>query len=319
MRFPFALWKPAAGGGSPPTLASVSPTLGDTLGGELLTIIGTNFTGASAVTIGGTAATGFSVISATEIIAIAPAHAAGAGQNILVTAPGGTNTANMLYEFWSPAVMPLTGFWERGDYDAQTATWTARSSAGLSGGRNLTQVAAANVPTETNLEPICEVSRYLTSAITSASFLTGAAYSVVAVFQANAATAPGVSNDVTTTIVGDSTGSWGLAFSTAGVRAWHYAAGQLGPLVATPLGLHVAVARYDGINIYLSVDGGVETAVAVGALAGLGGTLRVGTNSAAALGFSGPLRAIALLDSTLSTTNRDKIVQWARARHGVAA
>ncbi|RZM11631.1 MAG: hypothetical protein EOO88_46625, partial [Pedobacter sp.] len=58
---------------APPTVTALSPTSGPTGGGTSVTIMGTNFTGATAVTFGATAATGFTVNSATQITATAPA------------------------------------------------------------------------------------------------------------------------------------------------------------------------------------------------------------------------------------------------------
>jgi hypothetical protein len=74
-----------------PTVASVAPTSGSTLGGTAATITGTNLTGATAVSFGGTAATAFTVVSPTQITATTPAHAAGA-VNVVVTTPGGNGT-----------------------------------------------------------------------------------------------------------------------------------------------------------------------------------------------------------------------------------
>ncbi|HEX7244209.1 MAG TPA: IPT/TIG domain-containing protein, partial [Solirubrobacterales bacterium] len=62
---------------SPPTVTSVSPNKGTTAGGTVVTITGTNLTGATAVKFGATAATGVEVKSATEVKATSPAHAAG--------------------------------------------------------------------------------------------------------------------------------------------------------------------------------------------------------------------------------------------------
>lgn len=75
----------------PPSIASVAPASGSTLGGTVVTLTGTNLTGASAVTFGGTAAASFTVDSATQVTATTPAHAAGA-VNVVVTTPGGTAT-----------------------------------------------------------------------------------------------------------------------------------------------------------------------------------------------------------------------------------
>ncbi|HEY2665905.1 MAG TPA: IPT/TIG domain-containing protein, partial [Actinomycetota bacterium] len=73
-----------------PVVSGLSPTTGSTAGGASVTISGTNFTGATGVSFGATAAAGFTVNSATSITATSPA--APAGQvDITVTAPAGTS------------------------------------------------------------------------------------------------------------------------------------------------------------------------------------------------------------------------------------
>lgn len=83
-----------------PVVFGLAPTGGPTAGGTLVEIRGRKFTGATAVTFGGTAATSFRVVSDILIVATAPAKAAGAN-DVLVTTPGGVsaNTAadNYLY------------------------------------------------------------------------------------------------------------------------------------------------------------------------------------------------------------------------------
>lgn len=71
-----------------PTVTSVSPSSGTTLGGTSVTITGTNLTGATTVTFGGTNATNVVVTNATTITATAPAHAAGAVTVTVTTAEG---------------------------------------------------------------------------------------------------------------------------------------------------------------------------------------------------------------------------------------
>ncbi|MBC3411723.1 autotransporter domain-containing protein [Pseudomonas sp. SWRI51] len=85
-----------------PTLSSVSPNSGSTAGGTSVTLTGTNLSGATAVSIGGTAATNIIVINATTITATTPAHAAGAS-NVAVTTPGGTATLTNAYTYVTPA------------------------------------------------------------------------------------------------------------------------------------------------------------------------------------------------------------------------
>jgi hypothetical protein len=75
---------------SAPAVTGVSPSSGPTTGGTSVTITGTSFTGASAVTFGTTAATAFTVNSDTSITATAPAGPAGP-VDVLVTAAGGTS------------------------------------------------------------------------------------------------------------------------------------------------------------------------------------------------------------------------------------
>ncbi len=71
-----------------PRVAGISPSSGPTAGGTLVTITGTNFTGATAVLFGDVPATSFSVYSDTEIQATAPAQAAGT-VDVTVETPGG--------------------------------------------------------------------------------------------------------------------------------------------------------------------------------------------------------------------------------------
>ncbi|MBX9452656.1 MAG: cadherin-like beta sandwich domain-containing protein [Mesorhizobium sp.] len=74
-----------------PSITNISPNNGPEAGGTSVTITGTNFTGATAVTFGGTAAASFAVNSSTTISAVTPAGTAGA-VDVAVTTPGGTNT-----------------------------------------------------------------------------------------------------------------------------------------------------------------------------------------------------------------------------------
>jgi hypothetical protein len=74
-----------------PGITSISPTNGSIFGGTTVVITGVNFTGATAVKFGGTDATSFTVDSANQITAVAPA---GTGVvDITVTTPKGTSAA----------------------------------------------------------------------------------------------------------------------------------------------------------------------------------------------------------------------------------
>ena len=75
---------------SAPVVLLVSPPSGSAAGGTVVTITGTGFTGASAVSFGSDAATSFTVDSATQITATSPAGAAGE-VDVTVTTPGGAS------------------------------------------------------------------------------------------------------------------------------------------------------------------------------------------------------------------------------------
>src|SRR5580700_1948936 len=75
--------------GSAPVVTSVSPSSGPKAGGTLVTIMGSNFTGATQCTFGGKVAA-FTVVSDTEITCTSPGGKAGP-VNVLVHTPAGTS------------------------------------------------------------------------------------------------------------------------------------------------------------------------------------------------------------------------------------
>ncbi len=89
-----------------PTVTSLSPSSGSTAGGTSVSVTGTGFTGATAVTFGATPATSFTVNSATSITAVAPA---GSGiVNVRVTTAGGTSATSAGNQFNYVAVPTVT-------------------------------------------------------------------------------------------------------------------------------------------------------------------------------------------------------------------
>jgi hypothetical protein len=101
--------------GTAPSVASLSPTVGSTAGGTSVTITGANFTGATAVAFGTKAATGFTVNSATQISAVAPAAATGT-VDVTVTSPNGTSA---------------TGSGDKYTYSATGGYWMVGSDGGV--------------------------------------------------------------------------------------------------------------------------------------------------------------------------------------------
>jgi hypothetical protein len=116
-----------------PTVTSVSPTSGSTAGGTIVTITGTNLTGATAVSFGATPGTSVVVNSATSITATSPAGGAGI-VDITVTAPGGTSATSAADQFTyvaSPTVVSVTPPANATYYFSQNLDFTVNFSAAV--------------------------------------------------------------------------------------------------------------------------------------------------------------------------------------------
>lgn len=87
----------------PPTISSFTPTSG--AAGATITITGANFTGATAVRFGGTAASSFAVVNATTISAIVGSGSSGA---VSVTTPGGTASLAGFTFIFPPVITSFT-------------------------------------------------------------------------------------------------------------------------------------------------------------------------------------------------------------------
>ncbi|WP_263867172.1 IPT/TIG domain-containing protein [Curtobacterium oceanosedimentum] len=88
-----------------PTVSEVSPASGVVYGGTTVTIRGTGFTGATAVSFGDAAAASYTVDSATEITAVTPASSKGV-VDVTVTTAGGTSATSEAgrFRFTAPVV-----------------------------------------------------------------------------------------------------------------------------------------------------------------------------------------------------------------------
>ena len=97
-----------------PTITSVAPSKGSTLGGTVVTIDGTNLASPSSVTFGGNDGT-VTASSASSITVTTPAGAAGPAVSVVVTTFGGSATDTGAFTYVTPVVTkPSTtqGYWE---------------------------------------------------------------------------------------------------------------------------------------------------------------------------------------------------------------
>ena len=91
-----------------PAITAISPASGPISGGTSVVITGTGLTGATAVSFGATPTTGFTVNSATQITATAPAGAAGT-VDVAVTTAGGTSAVSAADRYTYVATPTVTG------------------------------------------------------------------------------------------------------------------------------------------------------------------------------------------------------------------
>ncbi len=82
-----------------PTVTSVSPNTGAVGGGTGITITGANFLTGAAVSVGGTAATGITVVNSTTITATTPAHSAGGASVVVTNTDGQSGTLSNGYTY----------------------------------------------------------------------------------------------------------------------------------------------------------------------------------------------------------------------------
>lgn len=92
----------------PPTVTSVAPANGTSLGGTSVTITGTGFSAGARATFGGTAATSVVVSSATSITAVAPAHSAGVVDVVVTNLDNQAGTLAASYTYVAAAAPTVT-------------------------------------------------------------------------------------------------------------------------------------------------------------------------------------------------------------------
>jgi hypothetical protein len=126
----------------PPTVTGISPASGTVAGGTAVSITGTGFLAGATVSLGGTPATGVTVVSSTTITATTPAHAAGAVDVVVSNAEQHAGTLPNGYTYMPIASLGLTV--PSGDSSSatvvagQTAKYTLSiGGAGLSGTASL--------------------------------------------------------------------------------------------------------------------------------------------------------------------------------------
>ena len=137
-----------------PTVSVIYPPSGAVGGGTAVTITGTGFTAATAVTVGGAAVTDLVVLSDTRITATTPAGVLGTA-SVVVTRPSGSNAANSLFSYdnvpvitWVTITDTLIGPLQTPNAHRYVTTLSGRNFTGVTdvGFRSPTQVGYSRAP-----------------------------------------------------------------------------------------------------------------------------------------------------------------------------
>ena len=259
-----------------PAVTLLNPTSGPVAGGTQVTITGTGFVGVSAVTFGGSAATGITVNSVTQITATAPAHAAGL-VDVRVATPAGTS-ANTLaddYTYVSPAgptvtaLNPTSGPAAGGNQVVITGTNLTGATAVVFGTTTLisgftvdsaTQITVTAAPAGTGTVDVRVATPAGTSANTAVddyTYLSPAGPTVTALNPTSGSVAGGNQVVITgTNLTGATVVTFGAASLTSGftvnsatqitvASAPTHAAGTVDVIVTTPAGASANTAADD--------------------------------------------------------------------------
>lgn len=315
--------------GSAPTTTAINPAIADPAGGSSHVITGTGYTGATSVTVGGTAVTSFVVDSDTQITAVLAAHASGANLSVVVTNPSGSNGANTLFEYWAPEDEALTLFHDKikSPYTgpATPCTWAGVASAGSSGGRDAGQTTGGFQPAVSGGAPDPDgTTKFLTNAATMANLFGSAQGTILFVWVADTLAAPGSLIDEAS-IFADNGSYLGVVVNSSGLLAFVLDTGGTRiSTTATAAGtgtVRVGMARWDGTNLKVSLGSSIDIQ-SVPCLnlnaAASGGAANIGANYTGANTLDGRILTLATLDGAIGDATYTKFRKWAQAARGAA-
>jgi len=227
---------------------------------------------------------------------------------------------------FDPAGLPLSGWW-RASYSG--SPWTPSASAGTSGANGaLTEATdppavgtAQNGFTPAAFDGTNEqlANASLLDAFVSAG--TGSALVLFLATQASAAAPPGQPYDDPGLVVQSGGGTtWGINYSTAGVRVGFYDGTWRDLAVSASVGAyHLAQVKWDGVTLRLRVDSGAWSSLAAGPCdpSAAGGTVTAGRNYASATFLEGRILEVVLANAALGDATFDSLKSYMNARYGL--
>ncbi len=145
-----------------PTVTAMSPVTGTINGGTAIALTGTGFLQGATVQLGGSSATGVTVVNSNAITAITPAHAAGAVSIVVTNTDAKSGTLTNGYTYTGPqsnpaptvtAITPNSGSTNGGTSVTITGTGFLSGATIKLGGTSATSVALVNSTSITAITP----------------------------------------------------------------------------------------------------------------------------------------------------------------------
>lgn len=224
---------------------------------------------------------------------------------------------------FTPASLPLTG-WYRASFAA--SPWAGTASAGASGSRS---VSEATFPpfagsTVNGFAPAVfngSNQQLLQASGTIDDYFNVGSLTIASLMFVSAITGGSANGYDNPAIVSETGGNLSLATGGAGndkavAYAFDASAKKI-ELSLTTGAWHLLWMTLDGTNMKLSIDGGAQTSLAVGNLAGVASTLRIGRNYQNVY-WAGSTLELLLSDQALTVSDRDNTRAYILARYGLS-
>ncbi len=223
---------------------------------------------------------------------------------------------------YDPAVLNLSGWW-RAAYAG--APWAGNASAGVSGttGALVTGGSDPAVGTTQNgyapAEFVDTGSDFLTNATDATTLFTTTAGSIVCLFRAASAAAPDATDYYDAPFYRDTNADVLMTFTTSGVGGVLYDGAYKTLDVACGINAyHLAMLRWDGADMGITIDSAAETTTACGPLTSMTGTMVAGQGYTAAHYLDARVLELMTSPTTISDADYGNIKSYANSRYGLA-
>jgi hypothetical protein len=301
-------------------LSSLNYDVVDSGGGDSVTITGTDLGSAISCTVDGSGVT-ITNNTSTSLTFTTPSIAAGT-YDVQVTTAGGASNTLSIEAFSIAALTP--SLWCRAPYSGSPWPSADASSLNLHHATPGTVGSAVNgfAPVDFNGtdQQLVSYNTAASATVNASSLVTTGAGTLLAFANVRTANAFGTVQGQKAILTRQAASGFGMTFSSDGLRAYVYdgATKEPGSAIAFSTGAwHLFAMRWDGTNMYQSVDAGSEASVATSGPSSLTSPLVAGrghTNTSAFYADALVLEVIAA-PTCFSTANIGKIRKLLQCRY----